>query len=500
MNIAAVIADHPAESAAIMSRAEVTTYGMLRDQVAALRGGLRGLGLEPGDQVAIACGTNWYFVVSFLAVTGAGLVAVPVNPTQPAPEMHRQLGQVRCRAAVVGPTGARSFSQVDLAALATLEHLIVPGGLLPDRATTSFDDMLAAEPEPLVRRFDDDLAVLLFTSGTAGAPRAAMLTHGNLLSNLRSIHDGRIDSVRPDDVALCVVPLFHILGLNPILLAVLRGGARAVLVERFDAASAVETIARRGVTLLAGPPPMWTALANQPDATRDDLATLRIATSGAAALPRTTFERMRDRFGLEVAEGYGLTEASPVVTVDGADGEVHPGSVGRPVPGVEVRLVDGDGHDALVGDAGEIWVKGPNVFKGYWEDPEATARVITHDGWLRTGDIAVADGDGRLYLVDRAKDLIIVSGFNVYPAEVEEVLAEHPAIQQAMVVGHPDASTGESVVAHVVVRPGTAAEEDDIIAFCTDRLARYKAPAKVWFHGALPVTPAGKALRRELSP
>jgi long-chain acyl-CoA synthetase len=499
VNVAAVIEGHPADSAAIVSRGEVTTYGTLREQVGAMRGGLHGIGLEPGDQVAIACGTNWYFVVSFLAVTGAGLVAVPVNPTQPAAEMHRQLGQVRCRAAVVGPTGARSFSQVDRAALPTLEHLIVPAGVMPGAETTSFDYMLRAAPEPVVPRLDDDLAVLLFTSGTAGASKAAMLTHGNLLANLRSVHEASDEPVRPDDVALCVVPLFHILGLNPILLAALRAGARVVLVERFDPASAVETIARRGVTLLAGPPPMWTALANQPDATSDDLATLRVASSGAAALPRTTFDRMRDRFGLEVAEGYGLTEASPVVTVDGSGGEVHPGSVGRPVPTVEVRLVDGDGHDALVGDAGEIWVKGPNVFKGYWEDPEATAHVLTPDGWLRTGDIAVADGDGRLYLVDRAKDLIIVSGFNVYPAEVEEVLAEHPAVEQAMVVGHPDATTGEAVVAHVVVRPGTAVEEDDIIAFCADRLARYKAPAKVWFHGALPVTASGKAVRRELT-
>ena len=206
---------------------------------------------------------------------------------------------------------------------------------------------------------------------------------------------------------------------------------------------------------------------------------------------------MRAHLGLTLTEGYGLTETSPVVTsASGTDAPV--GSIGPVLPGIEMRLVDADGEDALVGDSGEIWVRGPNVFKGYWQDPEATATAVTEDGWLRTGDIAVVDDHGFVFLVDRAKDLIIVSGFNVFPAEVEEVLVEHPAVERAAVVGVPHPHTGEAVKAYVVLAPGLSAEEDDIIDFCTDRLARYKCPSKVMFVDELPHNVTGKVLRRAL--
>ena len=241
-----------------------------------------------------------------------------------------------------------------------------------------------------------------------------------------------------------VVPLFHIFGLNVVLASALRSGATLVLVARFDAAAALETIRAEGVTVVPGVPTMWVAFAELADAPADAFATVRLAYSGAARLPLTTMQRVADRFGVTVAEGYGLTEASPIVT--SSSGLVpQAGSVGAVLDGVELRVVDERGGDVLVGDAGEIWVRGDNVFEGYLDDPEATARVLSPDGWLRTGDIGYCDDDGRLYLVDRAKDLVIVSGFNVFPAEVEEVLAEHPAVADVGVVGVPHPQTGEAV-------------------------------------------------------
>jgi long-chain acyl-CoA synthetase len=235
------------------------------------------------------------------------------------------------------------------------------------------------------------------------------------------------------------------------------------------------------------------------DAPPDSLASVRLAVSGAAALGEELFDGMRKRFELVVHEGYGLTEASPIVTTSAIGRrEPSPGSIGPPLPGVDVRLVDADGTDVLPGDPGEIWVHGPNVFPGYWRDLDATARALTSDGWLRTGDVAVADDAGELSLVDRAKDLVIVSGFNVYPAEVEEVLLEHPDVAEAAVVGEPDARTGEAIVAFVVAEPGHEPDPGELLAHCARSLARYKCPARVEIVDALPRSFAGKVLRREL--
>jgi long-chain acyl-CoA synthetase len=485
LNLAAVIDRHPDDAVALVNRGQTTTYGELREQVGQLRGALVELGLAPGDRVAILCGNNGYFVTSYLAVLGAGLVAVPLNPLSPARELQRELAAVGVRAVIVGPAGQPSMAGVDAAEVPTLEHRIFA------------EDLPAAEPGPIVERDGTDLAVLIFTSGTAGSPKAAMLTHGNLVANLEQMqsHPGRAQNEL--DVSLGVLPLFHIFGLNVVLGLSLYAGSRVVLIERFDPISALEAISGNGVTILPGAPAMWTAWSALPEATREAFATVRLAASGAAKLPLEIAERCEQRFGVTISEGYGLTEASPVVTT--ASGiAAKPGSIGVPLPGVRLRLVDTDDDDVLIGDAGEIWVQGANVFAGYWNDAEATARALTPDGWLRTGDIAVVDDDGALYLVDRAKDLIIVSGFNVYPAEVEDVILEHPAVEACAVVGVAHPYSGESVKAYVVLAPDQLVEEDSLIAFCADRLARYKCPEKVMFVDELPMGLGGKVLRRAL--
>jgi long-chain acyl-CoA synthetase len=324
-----------------------------------------------------------------------------------------------------------------------------------------------------------------------------MLTHGNLLANLEQMqaHPGRAQNEL--DVSLGVLPLFHIFGLNVVLGLSLYAGSSVVLIDRFDPQSTLEAVSRHGVTVLPGAPAMWTAWAALSEASHDAFATVRLAASGASKLSLEVAEQCEHRLGISVAEGYGLTEASPVVTT--ASGfAAKPGSIGLPLPGERLRLVDADGDDVLVGDAGEIWVQGPNVFVGYWNDAEATARALTPDGWLRTGDIAVVDDDGALYLIDRAKDLIIVSGFNVYPAEVEDVILEHPAVEACAVVGVEHPRSGESVKAYVVLAPGESVGEEDVIAFCAEHLARYKCPEKVLFVDELPTGLGGKILRRAL--
>jgi long-chain acyl-CoA synthetase len=455
------------EAVALRAGADAITYAELEARSARIAGVLRAEGIEPGERVAIEGHNSVAFVASYVGALRAGAVAVPLNPHAPEVEIARELSSVE-PAVVLRPP---------------------------------LDDGRDAAPVATVTRDDDDNAVLLFTAGTAGAPKAAMLTHGNLASNIRQVLDHPGLALTAADVSLAALPVFHVFGLNAVLGLGLAAGASTVLMDHFDAAAAVRAVREQHVTVLAGVPAMYHAFLDLDDAAAppDSLASVRLAVSGAAALGEELFEGMRKRFELVVHEGYGLTEASPIVTTSAIGRrEPSPGSIGPPLPGVDVRLVDADGADVLPGDPGEIWVHGPNVFPGYWRDPDATARALTSDGWLRTGDVAVADDAGELSLVDRAKDLVIVSGFNVYPAEVEEVLLEHPDVAEAAVVGEPDARTGEAIVAFVVAEPGHEPDPGELLAHCARSLARYKCPARVENVDALPRSFAGKVLRREL--
>ena len=501
MNLATIIDDHPDDAVALVSRGQKTTYGELRRQVGELRGGLSRLGVEPGDRIALVAANTWFFAVTYLAGLGAGAVVVALNPTSPAAELTEQLSVVRPKVVVVGPAGREAVAAINTAALG-VAHVLVPAGVKLEGAG-SLDELFGGEATPVVERADDELAALLFTSGTSGTPKAAMLTHGSLRANLEQAqrHPGR--AVRPDDVVLGVLPLFHIFGLNVVLGLTLYAGASVILVERFDPVSALETVFNHKVTIVLGAPPMFTAWSTMPQAeleagAESPMSAVRLVLTGAAPLPSEVAVAFEQRFGHPLRQGYGLTEASPIVTSSVVDGAPKPDSIGVPLPGMEVRLIDEEGEDALAGDSGEIWVRGPNVFAGYWENPDATAAAIDADGWLHTGDIAVADDDGFLFIVDRAKDLIIVSGFNVFPAEVEEALLDHPGIAEAAVVGVRHPYSGEAVKAFVVCEPGHHLEEDEVIEFVADRLARYKCPTKVMFVDALPVSPAGKVLRRSL--
>ncbi len=474
-----------------MAGDKILGYGELRERVREARQQLRRAGVSEGDNVAIACGNTVAFVVCYLAVLGVGGVAVPVNPAAPQRELAREVSVVRAQLLLV-PAGEVSSLVEEGGGGAQVVEVSEEG---PPRGARG------GEEPGLVDRRDDDLAALMFTAGTAGAPKAARLTHGNMLSNLEQIQRHPALRVDADDVVLGALPLFHIFGLGVVLGSALNAGASLVLMERYSPAEAIDLIEANGVTVLPGVPPMFDSLRREASSRPDSLSSVRRAVCGAAPLLPEAQAEFSERFGIPLWQGYGLTEASPLVTSSLVGGKPKPGSIGKPVEGVEVRLVDTDGRDSLVGDPGEIWVRGPNVFDGYWEDDTATKEVLTADGWLRTGDVAVADEEGDLWLVDRRKDLVIVSGFNVFPAEVEDVLLTHPDITDAAVVGVPDESTGEAVKAFVVSRQDPSRpplREADVIHYCAGHLARYKCPRQVAFVDALARGATGKLLRQQL--
>ena len=324
-----------------------------------------------------------------------------------------------------------------------------------------------------------------------------MLTHGNLLANLDQMAEVPALREAESDVVLLALPVFHIYALNVVLGITIREGATAVLVERFDPVETLELIRRHGVTVLFGAPPMFSAWLQAATATDADLSSVRLAVSGAAPLPGDVLEAFHARFGVQIWEGYGLTEAAPSVTTNALADEARRDSIGLVLPGVDVRLVDDRGEDVEEGDPGEIVVRGPNVFQGYWRKPEDTTAIL-RDGWLRTGDVAYRDDDGYLYIVDRTKDLVIVSGFNVFPKEVEEAIARHPAVAEVAVIGVPDERTGEAVKALVVARAGATLTPDDVIEQCRGTLARFKWPKHVEIVDSLPKHVTGKVLRRAL--
>ena len=495
MNLARIIDGHQDASTALISHGRTTTYGQLRRQVAALRAEFVALGLRRGECVALLCGNTPYFVVSYLAAVGVGAVVAPLNPTSPAPEIEKELAVVQPAVVIIEPAALATWERIPSDVRHGVRTVMATEGHGIEGAHT-LDEVFAGDGS--VDSVDVDPstpAVYMFTSGTAGSPKAAVLTHGNLLSNIEQAT--AVENMSPSDVTFGVLPMYHIFGLNVMLCNTLAVGASIVLVQRFDPVSTIETLRERGVTVMLGAPSIWMALNQLLDVPADAFAKVRLALSGAAKLPEQVIHSISNRFGLRVLEGYGLTEASPVVTTS-IDMPFTPGSIGRPVPGVEVRIVDENGDDAFVGDSGEIWVRGPNVFAGYLNDPDATARVLSPEGWLRTGDIAVADEGGHIFMVDRAKDLIIVSGFNVFPAEVEEVLTAHPDIVDAAVVGTAHPHTGEAVRAYVVLRPGTHLDEDTVVDHCRAHLARYKCPSKVLFVDQVPRNMTGKLQRYSL--
>jgi long-chain acyl-CoA synthetase len=473
-------------STAFVAPGTTLTWSQVDDLVDATAAGLLRLGLVPGDRVALHLGNVPDFPVGYFGALRAGLVVVPVNTGYTAEEIGHLLRDSGARALLTSPAG-RSLT----AELAPVEHLVVAGGDGPGSLTA----LQAGPYEPVPSgAAGEDLAVLLYTSGTSGRPKGAMLSHRALLANLEQA--SRVDPavVVPGDVVLLVLPLFHVYGLNAALGMVARQAATGVLVERFDPVETLADLRRHGVTCLVGAPPMYLAWSMLPEL-REAFAGVRLAVSGAAPLPAEVLHRVLDATGHPVFEGYGLTETAPALTSTLMSEVAVPGSIGRPLPGVELRLLDDAGHEVEEGDPGEIVVRGANLFSGYWPDGAGGPAA---DGWWPTGDVAYADAAGDLHLVDRRRELILVSGFNVYPREVEDVLTRHPAVREAAVIGVPHPYTGESVKALVVAEDGARPAADDVIAFCARSLARFKCPTAVEVVDSLPHSATGKVSKGRL--
>lgn len=463
---------------------------------------LSGRGLVAGQRVAIVMANRIDLPIAYYGILRGGMVAVPINARSTTREIGRMLADSLARVVLCDEAG---IVQVREAVTADHHVGVVVNGAEPIAGETSFDSFLAdaTGAAPAAPADREALAVILYTSGTSGKPRGAMLTHRALIANTEQIARLRPPAMTSDDICLGLLPMFHIYGLNCVLGQAVRQGATVVLVDGFDPDGLLDLIVSEHITNLPLAPPVVAAWAGRDDL-RDKLAGVTRILSGAAALDIELAETFRESSGQQIEQGYGLTETAPVIaTTHGsprdADDHVKQRSVGRALPGIELRIVEASGADAAPGDPAEIWVRGGNVFSGYWPDgadgPDA-------DGWYPTGDIGFLDADGDLTLVDRLRELVIVSGFNVYPSEVEEVIAEVPGIAQVAVVGLPDEETGEAVVAFVVPEKGATADEDALLeaieAQCRTKLARFKQPRRSIVVTGLPHSPTGKIAKGRL--
>ncbi len=488
-SLARTAAAHP-DRVAIRLGEETLSYRDLDDASARVAGLLAARNVGPGDPVGIMLPNVPQFAVGYFGVLRTGGVVVPMNPLLKAREVAYYLGD--SGASVIFAWHAAA-AEVEIGAKATETEAIVV-----DPAT--FGDLLAtATPAPtVVDRAGHDTAVILYTSGTTGRPKGAELTHANLIRNAEGMGDDLL-RLGADDVIFGGLPLFHSFGQTCTLNTAVAAGASLTVLPRFDPAQALRMLADHHATVFAGVPTMYSALLHVPDRDDYDVSALRVCVSGGAAMPVEVLRQFEDAFGCIVLEGYGLSETSPVASFNHPDRERRPGSIGTPIRGVEMRVVDEAGSGLPQGQVGEIAIRGHNIMKGYWHKPKATADAISSDGWFRTGDVGRVDEDGYYYIVDRKKDLIIRGGYNVYPREVEEVIYEHPAVAEAAVIGMPHAELGEEVGAAVVLKPGMSVTADELRAFVKAQVAAYKYPRRVWFVDTLPKGPTGKILKREIT-
>ena len=466
------------------------TYADLDEATARVAGLLRERGVEPGDRVGVMLPNVPQFAFAYYGVLRAGGVVVPMNVLLKQREVEFYLGDAQAKLIFAWHEVADAAEQG--AATAGAECILVE--------PVSFGRLLGtAEPVyDLADRAADDTAVILYTSGTTGKPKGAQLTHANLAINADV--SKALFSLDHEDVVLGALPLFHAFGQTCGLNAAISAGASLALIPRFDADRVLATIERDGVTTFEGVPTMFAALLHHPERERFDVSTLRACVSGGAALPVEVLRGFEAAFGCVILEGYGLSETSPVACFNHPNRERKPGSIGTPVEGIEMKLVDDHRRSVAPGEVGEIAIRGHNVMKGYWNRPEATADAIDADGWVYSGDMARIDEDGCYFIVDRKKELIIRGGYNVYPREIEEVLYEHPAVREAAVIGVPHSDLGEEIAAAVALKPGADVTESELRDYVKANIAAYKYPRHVWFVDALPKGPTGKILKREIKP
>jgi long-chain acyl-CoA synthetase len=478
-------------------------YATLDELARRFAGALRGLGVTSGQHVALMLPNVPHFTIAYFGGHYAASPVVPLNVLLTEHEIAYHLEDADAVALVVWegflPQALAAFSRTE-----SCKHLIV---CRADRSDLSAPDgalnfsALVGRATPVAEvppTSPDDTAVLLYTSGTTGRPKGAELSHFNLFFNAQYVRRDLMPA-DPTSVGIGLLPLFHSFGQTCVQNALLASGSKIVLLPRFEPDAAMATIQKYGVTHLAGVPTMYFALLHHPEAGKHDLSSLRFCVSGGSSMPVEVMRAFDQKYGVNILEGYGLSETSPVASFNTLARPKKAGSIGLPIWGCELRLEDEHGNVVEAVDTpGEVCIKGHNVMKGYWKKPEATREAI-REGWFHSGDIATRDSDGYYFIVDRKKDMILRGGFNVYPREIEEVLYAHPAVAEAAVIGIPHASHGEEVKAIIAKKAGhEAVTSEEIIAYCKERLAAYKYPRVVEFMSSLPKGPTGKILKREL--
>src|SRR4051794_20001256 len=465
----------------------VVSYGMFEGAAKRVAGLLHARGVGPGDRGGMQLPNIPDFPFIYYGALRIGAVVVPMNPLLKDREVAYHLSDSGAKV-LFAFSGFAEAARGGADAAGAECILVTPG---------EFGQLLSdAEPfEDLVDRADDDPAVIIYTSGTTGTPKGATLTHSNVAAGAEVGRD--LVDAGPDTVTVATLPLFHVFGMNSVMNVSVRARGLLTLIPRFDPGKALEVIQRDRVTTFAGVPTMYTAMLHHPDRARFDVSTLDLCVSGGSALPVEVLHGFDEAFGAKVLEGYGLSETTGMASFNLPDRERKPGSIGVPVGGTQMRVVDEQDAEVAQGEPGEIVMRGPFVMRGYWGKPEATEDVM-RGGWFHTGDIARVDEDGYFFIVDRKKDLIIRGGYNVYPREIEEVLYSHPAIREAAVVGMAHESLGEEVAAAVALKDGESATPEELRAFMKERVAAYKYPRAIWIVDELPKGPTGKILKREI--
>jgi len=482
------------QNPAIIEGKKHICYSELYEMANRLSNGLKGLGVTPQCKVSLYLPNSSQFVVSYYAIQQIGAVVVPINTLLRAEEISYIVQHSESNVII---TNVDHYGEVKRAASQSgvLSHVIVSG--IKEDGVVNFEELisLSSADEPGVTIAEDDTAVIIYTSGTTGRPKGAMLTQGNISSNVITFNE--IMRGSPDDKMIAVLPLAHIFGQTCVMNTSIYNGGALVLHQKFDPVEILESIHFNKATVFTGVPTMYTYIVNHPDALKYDTSHLRLCISGGAPIPVKVLNRFEGMFKCIIIEGYGLSETSPVCAFNTIEGPRKPASTGAPVDRVDIRIFDEQDKENPMGEVGEIVVRGPNVMKGYYRDPEATALAM-RGGWFHTGDMAYKDGQGHIFIVDRKKDMILKSGYNVYPREVEEILYSHPKIAEAAVIGVSDEIKGEEVKAFVVLKEGESVTEEEIRAYCRSKIAPYKTPRYVEMVAALPKGSTGKILRRQL--
>ena len=500
LNLAIVLetgaASRPQHTAVIADGRRLS-YGQLNAAASRCAAGLARLGVRPGDKVALMLPNVPEFAIAYFGVLKAGGCVVPLNTLFKAAEIAYEVEDSDASTLIVEESLLPEARNA-LAGVESCHHLVVSGKRAPSGCQRFGDLLEAGQPDfDTAQTRADDTAVILYTAGVIGRPKGAELTHFSLFYNAALTAD-RLCHITPDDVSLATLPLFHAFGQTCVMNATLYGGGALSMLPRFEPDKVLQTIQRDHVTLLLGVPTMYWYLQHYPGAEKYVWSSLRLCCSGGAALPPDLMDQFRERYGLAIYEGYGLSETSPVASFNPTDRPPRPGSIGLPVYGVQMRVVDENDRPLPLGEVGEVIIRGHNVMKGYYKRPGPTAEAM-RGGWFHTGDLAHVDGEGYFYIVGRKKDMIKRGGLNIYPREVEDVLKAHPAVAEAAVIGIPDEVMGEEIKAFVVVEPEETVEAEELVEYARARMAAYKYPRYIEMRTELPKDAAGKVLKRQLS-